>query len=61
MQNYITNFVINGNPNGAGLVNFPNFGQGGKLLLDFYTDSVSLISDDLNNDRCTWWQKALYY
>ncbi|KAF8854312.1 alpha/beta-hydrolase [Acephala macrosclerotiorum] len=60
MQDYFTNFVINGSPNGAGLVNFPNYGSG-KLLLDFFTDAVTLVTDFLDNDRCTWWQKALYY
>lgn len=60
MQDYFTNFVISGNPNRAGLVNFPNYSQG-KLLLDFFTDAVTLVTDFLDNERCTWWQKALYY
>jgi carboxylesterase type B len=60
MQDYLTNFVISGNPNGAGLVHFPNYGQG-KLELDFNTNSVSLVTDFYDNGRCTWWQKALYY
>jgi hypothetical protein len=42
-------------------VKFPSFGEGDRLLLDFYTDAVTLVADPLDNERCAWWQKALYY
>ncbi|KUJ06338.1 alpha/beta-hydrolase [Mollisia scopiformis] len=61
MQDYFTNFVIRGDPNGEGLVEFPSFGEGGRMLLDFFTDAVGLVADFEDNERCTWWQKALYY
>jgi len=60
MQDYFTNFAITGNPNGAGLPSFPNYSEGGKLL-DLNLTQISIIDDVLANERCYWWQKALYF
>ncbi|KAN0096299.1 alpha/beta-hydrolase [Hyaloscypha variabilis] len=62
MQAYWTNFVMNSNPNGAGLPNFPNFGATGQLL-DLNQTFIVPIADDLagSKARCNWWQKSLYY
>jgi carboxylesterase type B len=62
MQAYWTNFVMNGNPNGASLPNFPNFGATGQLL-DLNQTFIVPIPDDLSGSkaRCDWWQKNLYF
>ena len=62
MQAYWTNFVMNGNPNGAGLPHFPNFGATGQLL-DINQTFIVPIPDDLGGSKahCDWWQKGLYY
>ena len=62
MQAYWTNFVMTGNPNGAGLPNFPNFGATGQLL-DINQTFIVPIADDLSGSkgRCDYWQKGLYY
>lgn len=59
MQDYFTNFVISGNPNRAGLPYFSDYSQGAKLL-NFNQTEIGLVDDELANDRCYWWQKALY-
>jgi cholinesterase len=62
MQAYWTNFVMKGNPNGAGLPNFPNFGATGKLL-DLNQIFIVPIADDLRGSKahCDRWAKGLYY
>lgn len=61
MQDIFTNFVISGNPNrvGSELPYFPDYSQG-NLLYNFNKTLIATTPDDLNNDRCRWWQKALY-
>ena len=63
-QDYITNFVISGNPNGNGamgkLPHFPMYGNGSVTLdIDLLGDGKT-EKDELANGRCAWWQKALY-
>lgn len=59
MQDYFTNFAITGNPNGPGLPYFPNYSGGVTLNLNL--TFINEIPDYLQNERCLWWQKALYY
>ena len=60
MQKYITNFVINGDPNGPEVPYFSNYSAGGQIQ-NLNTSLINLIPDGLANGRCYWWQKALYY
>jgi len=60
MQDYFTNFVIAGNPNGPGLLSFPEYGAE-STLLNFNLSSISLTKDILSDTRCLWWQKGLYF
>jgi cholinesterase len=59
MQDYFTNFAITGDPNGPELPYFPDYsgGMSQNLNLTF----IDQIPDYLANERCLWWQKALYY
>jgi carboxylesterase type B len=59
MQDYFTNFAITGDPNGPSLPYFPDYsgGMSQNLNLTF----IDQIPDYLTNERCLWWQKALYY
>lgn len=61
MQAYITQFALTGNPNGK--QNFPQFPVYGKEsnLLDLNVTGIKLMKDDTDNERCDWWQKALYF
>ncbi|KAN0099014.1 alpha/beta-hydrolase [Hyaloscypha variabilis] len=61
MQDIFTNFVISGNPNrvGSELPYFPDYSQG-NLLYNFNKTLIDTKPDNLNNDRCRWWQKAFY-
>ena len=63
MQEYFTNFAINGDPNGGGLPRFPTYYEDSPdgIVLDLNVSSISTIPDVLANPRCAWWQKALYF
>ena len=61
MQEYITNFVINGDPSGPGVPAFPNYAASDGQIQNLNTSLISLTPDDVANERCYWWQKALYY
>jgi carboxylesterase type B len=63
LQGYIVSFAQNGVPtSGLVLVNpFPLYGNDGSTKQDLTTSSIStIIVDQLANERCLWWQKALY-
>jgi cholinesterase len=59
MQDYFTNFAITGNPNGPGLPYFLDYSGG--MTQKFNLTFINQIPDYLQNERCLWWQKALYY
>jgi cholinesterase len=59
MEDYFTNFAITGNPNGPGLPYFPDYSGG--MTQKFNLTFINQIPDYLQNERCLWWQKALYY
>ncbi|KAE9363396.1 alpha/beta-hydrolase, partial [Stipitochalara longipes BDJ] len=61
MQAYFTNFATTGNPNGAGVPTFPNYGATRGLTQNLNLTFVDQIPDYLQNERCVWWQKGLYY
>ena len=58
MQTYFTNFAVNGNPNAAGVPNWPLAGNG--VVMDFGDDGVVASGDTTPAARCAWWQKAAY-
>lgn len=63
MQKYITNFVAGGDPNGPGLPEFPTYYEDDTTegtVLNLNISSIDTIPDELANERCFWWQKALY-
>jgi carboxylesterase type B len=65
LQDYIASFVMTGSPNAAaGGKNrpwFPMYGTNSSLTSINSTGLGSVTVDHLANDRCTWWQKALYF
>jgi carboxylesterase type B len=58
MQSYIANFVVYGNPNGAGPIGFPVYGDAQVLV--FNSDLNTFVEDPTANERCTWWQTGAY-
>ena len=60
LQGYLTNFAMTGNPNGAGLPVFPMQGTNSSMN-GLNVTGVTQQMDDSANQRCNWWQKALYY
>ena len=59
LQGYIVNFAMNGDPNGPGLPAFPMQGDNATMLAINAT-YIRPEPDDTANERCAWWQKALY-
>lgn len=58
-QGYITNFVMTGNPNGAGLPPFPM--QDTNTSMNAWNiTGVKTVRDDTANERCIWWQQGLF-
>jgi carboxylesterase type B len=61
MQAYITEFAVSGNPNGReGVPEFPVYGEQANLL-DLNVAGIKVVKDNTDNERCDWWQKALYF
>lgn len=60
LQDYIVGFALTGNPNdspaGAAL-EFPIYGSNATVLEFAYTGLLT-TKDDMDNDRCPWWQEA---
>lgn len=61
LQDYIVGFALAGDPNdspaGAAL-EFPKYGSNATVLEIAY-EGLNTTRDDMDNDRCTWWQLAL--
>ena len=57
LQEYITSFVINGQPSGPQLPFFPAYGSGATVQ-DLNATSIMEIRDPAANERCLWWQKG---
>ncbi|KAL9011610.1 MAG: hypothetical protein Q9173_003556 [Seirophora scorigena] len=60
LQAYITSFAENGLPSGSGIPSFPLYGND-STVLKLNATSIAEVMDPAANERCLWWQKALYY
>lgn len=60
LQEYITSFAENGVPSGKGIPRFPLYGNDSQII-DLNVTSITAFKDPSANERCLWWQKALYY
>lgn len=61
LQDYITSFTMNGNPNEKGVPYFPLYGTNSSTQVINIGKLGTQVTDTTANDRCAWWQKALYY
>lgn len=59
LQKYIVTFTATGVPSSENLPVFPQWGTD-KNLLDLNVTGINVVKDDTANNRCAWWQKALY-
>ena len=59
LQEYITSFAMDGNPNEQGVKHFPMYGEDATVQ-DLGATGISQVMDPAANARCDWWQKALY-
>ncbi|KAJ4393280.1 hypothetical protein N0V93_002488 [Gnomoniopsis smithogilvyi] len=60
LQDYIVGFTLSGNPNDspAGTaLEFPIYGSNATVVEFAYTGLLT-TQDDMDNDRCPWWQQA---
>ncbi|KAH0543889.1 hypothetical protein FGG08_001790 [Glutinoglossum americanum] len=60
LQSYITAFATTGQPNRQSLPQIPLYGSSNQIL-DLNVTGITPISDPEANERCEWWQKALYF
>ena len=60
LQSYITTFAITGQPNRQYLPQITLYGNNNQIL-DLNITGITTISDPEANERCEWWQKALYF
>lgn len=60
MQQYIINFALSGSPNGPGLPKIGKFGEKGRTLIFNATDVYETLDKSMQ-ERCSWWEKGLYY
>lgn len=61
LQDYIVGFTISGDPNGSPAgpsLAFPKYGSNATVL-EFASTGLLTTRDDMDNDRCTWWQQAM--
>lgn len=61
LQDYIVGFAISGNPNrnpAAVAFEFPVYGSNATVVEFAYTGMLT-THDDMDNDRCPWWQRAM--
>lgn len=63
LQEYITNFVMTGSPNNNTYSPpvFPMNGENFQVQFLNITGLGMQIKDPTANERCDWWQKALYH
>ncbi|KIM96619.1 hypothetical protein OIDMADRAFT_170366 [Oidiodendron maius Zn] len=59
-QRYVTSFVTTGNPNRPGLPHWSQYGADSSVQ-NISFQGISPATDTVANERCTWWQQALYY
>ena len=58
-QRYLTNFVVEGDPNEVDLPVMPVYGTG-NVVTDINVTSIGMIRDPAAKEECYWWQKGLY-
>lgn len=61
LQDYIVGFTISGDPNGSPAgpaLEFPKYGSNATVL-EFASTGLLTTRDDMDNDRCPWWQEAM--
>lgn len=61
LQDYIVGFAMSGNPNespAGTALEFPIYGSNATVLEFAYTGLLT-SHDDMDNDRCPWWQLAM--
>jgi carboxylesterase type B len=66
LQTYLTEFAISGKPNreGSSAPLFPAYAEdaaGKTRVMEIHDQGVRIIDDPDENERCEFWQKALYY
>ncbi|ELR09469.1 hypothetical protein VC83_00616 [Pseudogymnoascus destructans] len=61
LQDYITSFAMNGNPNEKGVPFFPLYGGNSSTQVIDIGKLGTQITDTTANKRCAWWQEGLYY
>lgn len=59
VQDYWLNFARNGDPNGEGLTDFPQWGDEANVL-GLSLAGVGPTPDTTDNARCRWWQLGLW-
>ncbi|EME40268.1 hypothetical protein DOTSEDRAFT_74915 [Dothistroma septosporum NZE10] len=59
MQRYVTRFAMYGDPNGEETPQFDVYGDEAMVQV-LKTDGFGQTRDPAANERCEWWQKALY-
>jgi carboxylesterase type B len=60
LQEYITHFAEFGTPSEKGVPYFPLYGNNATVQVLNVT-GITQARDPAANERCNWWQKALYY
>ena len=60
LQEYLTSFAVKGQPSGPGIPSFPLYGPSAQEI-NLNTTMITQKMDETANDRCRFWQKALYY
>lgn len=59
LQEYITHFAATGNPNQPGVPYFPIYSKNATVQ-ELGISGIEQVMDPTANQRCDWWQKALY-
>lgn len=59
LQEYITNFAMTGTPNQPGVPHFDLYGKNATVQ-NLNVTGITQLRDPVANERCNWWQKALY-
>ena len=60
LQDYLTQFVLTGKPDGHGLPQWPEYGQYASAI-NFTTAGVVQTTYDSANSRCDFWNKGTYF
>ncbi|KAF2175594.1 alpha/beta-hydrolase [Zopfia rhizophila CBS 207.26] len=59
LQEFITSFAIEGRPSADGIRQFNMYGEDARVL-ELNVTGIEEVMDTNANERCNWWQKALY-